>query len=102
MEYRTRLVWKLELGAFIDAGNVWTIKDYEDQPGGFFQFNEFYKEIALAWGLGLRFDFSYFLLRLDVGFKAYDPAKVDTNPWVIRRPLSNGNQTLHFAVGYPF
>lgn len=102
VEYRTRLFWKLELAAFIDAGNVWTIRNYEAQPGGEFTLNSFYKEIALAYGLGVRFDFNYFILRLDMGMKAYDPSKINEDPWVIKRPLSRDNYTMHFAVGYPF
>lgn len=102
IEYRTRLFWKLELATFLDAGNVWTIRDYEAQPGGLFEINDFYKEIAWSYGLGIRFDFNYFILRLDLGVKAYDPSKLDTNPWVIKYPAKHGNQTLHFAVGYPF
>ena len=74
LEYRTKLFWKVELGAFIDAGNIWTIRDYESQPGGQFRLDSFYKEIALAYGLGIRLDFSYFLLRFDMGMKAYNPA----------------------------
>ncbi|MDO5570384.1 MAG: BamA/TamA family outer membrane protein [Bacteroidales bacterium] len=102
IEYRTRLFWKLELAAFVDAGNVWTIRDYSAQPGGLFKFDSFYKEIALAWGLGMRLDFSYFILRLDLGFKAYDPAKINASPWVIDSPFGSNNRALHFAVGYPF
>lgn len=102
VEYRTRLFWKLELAAFLDAGNVWTIRDYPSQPGGLFELDDFYKEIAMSYGLGVRFDFNYFILRLDLGVKIFDPAKIDTNPWVIGDPIAKGNQTLHFAVGYPF
>ncbi len=102
VEYRTRLFWKLEMAAFIDAGNVWTIRDYASQEGGAFQFNTFYKQIAMAWGMGMRLDFDFFLVRLDLGFKAYSPSLIDTNPWVLNRPFAKGNQSLHFAVGYPF
>ncbi|HNZ85060.1 MAG TPA: BamA/TamA family outer membrane protein, partial [Paludibacteraceae bacterium] len=72
IEYRTKLVWLLELGAFIDAGNVWTLLPYGEQVGGNFDINNIYREIALGYGIGIRFDFSYFLLRLDWGIKAYD------------------------------
>jgi hypothetical protein len=102
VEYRARLFWKLEMAAFVDAGNVWTIRNYESQPGGLFRFDTFYKEIALSYGLGVRFDFNYFILRLDLGLKAYDPSLIGDRPWVIRRPFGSGNQALHFAVGYPF
>lgn len=103
IEYRTKLVWLLELGAFIDAGNVWTLLPYGEQVGGNFDINNIYKEIALGYGIGIRFDFSYFLLRLDWGIKAYDPSKIGSDAW---RFSSNWNimkdTALHFAVGYPF
>ena len=102
IEYRTRLFWKLELAAFLDGGNVWTIRNYENQPGGLFSIESFYKEIALSWGLGMRFDFNYFILRLDMGVKAHNPAYVDDDPWVITQPLKKENYQFHFAVGYPF
>ena len=82
VEYRAKLFWVLESGAFIDAGNIWTIHNYENQPGGMFHFDTFWKQIALAYGVGLRFDFSYFLLRLDLGIKAHNPAK-GQQPWPI-------------------
>ncbi len=103
IEYRTKLVWLLELGAFIDAGNVWTLLPYGEQVGGNFDINNIYREIALGYGIGIRFDFSYFLLRLDWGIKAYDPSKIGSDAW---RFSSNWNimkdTALHFAVGYPF
>ena len=101
VEYRAKLFWVLESGAFIDAGNIWTIHNYENQPGGMFHFNTFWKQIALAYGVGLRFDFSYFLLRLDLGIKAHNPAK-GQQPWPIIHPNWHRDTTFHFAVGYPF
>lgn len=101
LEYRTKLFWVLEAGAFVDAGNIWTIHNYENQPGGMFKFNTFWKEIAVAYGLGLRFDFSYFLLRLDLGLKAHNPA-MGQEQWPIIHPDWHRDATFHFAVGYPF
>ena len=101
-EYRSKLIWKLEMAAFIDAGNIWTIKNYESQPGGQFKINSFYKEIALAYGLGIRFDFNYFLLRFDLGMKAFDPGMPDSKQWVLIKPRFSRDATFHFAVGYPF
>ena len=101
IEYRAKLFWVLELGAFIDAGNIWTIRDYEDQPGGVFKFNEFYKQIALAYGLGLRLDFTYFLLRFDLGMKVHNPAR-NQERWPIAHPNWSRDATFHFSVGYPF
>ena len=102
VEYRSKLIWKLELAAFIDAGNIWTIKEYETQPGGAFKINKFYKELALAYGLGLRLDFDFFVLRLDLGMKAYNPLVSDKSKWVISYQNFNRDAALHFAVGYPF
>jgi len=101
MEYRAKLFWVLEGALFVDAGNIWTIRDYETQPGGVFKLNDFYKEIALGYGAGLRFDFTYFLLRLDLGFKARNPA-ANQEPWPLLHPSWKRDATLHFSVGYPF
>lgn len=73
IEYRTRLFWKFRGAAFIDAGNIWTIREYENQPGGVFEFDKFYKQIAVAYGLGLRLDLDFFVLRFDGGMKAINP-----------------------------
>ena len=102
IEYRTKLIWKLEAAAFIDGGNIWTIKEYESQPNGVFRFDRFYKQIALGYGLGLRFDFSYFLIRFDVGAKAYNPARVGSEKWRFHGMNWKDDCAFHFAIGYPF
>lgn len=102
IEYRTKLFWKFELASYIDAGNTWTIRAYNEQPNGHFSFSRFYKEIAVSYGLGLRLDFDFFLLRLDTGFKAYDPQKRGSKRWAITNPNFHDNFAWHFAVGYPF
>ncbi len=101
VEYRARLFWVFEGALFIDAGNIWTIRDYENQPGGVFKFNEFYKQIAAAYGVGLRMDFTYFLLRFDLGMKAHNPA-MNQEPWPLIHPRWGRDATFHFSVGYPF
>lgn len=100
-EYRCKLFWVLEGAIFADAGNIWTMRDYENQPGGVFKFDKFYRQIAASYGLGLRLDFTYFLLRLDVGMKAHNPA-VNQEPWPLIHPKLSRDATFHFAVGYPF
>lgn len=100
-EYRAKLFWVLEGALFVDAGNIWTIHNYPNQPGGMFKFNQFYKQIAAAYGLGLRLDFTYFLLRFDLGFKAYNPA-MNQERWPIAHMNWHRDATFHFAVGYPF
>ncbi len=101
LEYRNKLFWVFEGAVFIDAGNIWTIKNYPNQPGGFFRFKTFYKEIALAYGLGLRMDFNYFLLRLDMGVKAHNPA-YGQDRWPLLDPSWKRDVSFHFSVGYPF
>ncbi|MBD5317138.1 MAG: BamA/TamA family outer membrane protein [Bacteroides sp.] len=100
-EYRAKLFWILEGALFVDGGNIWTIRDYENQPGGVFRFGEFYKQIAASYGIGLRLDFTYFLLRFDLGLKAVNPAR-NQERWPIIHPDWHRDATFHFAVGYPF
>ncbi len=102
IEYRTRFFWKLEAAAFIDAGNIWTIKNYAGQEGGLFKFDSFYKEIAVGYGLGLRLDYDFFLIRADFGWKAYNPANRGSDRWTILHPNFTNNFAWHIAVGYPF
>lgn len=101
VEYRAKLFWVFEGALFIDAGNIWTIKNYVNQPGGEFKFNKFYKQIAAAYGVGLRMDFTYFLLRFDLGFKAHNPA-MNQEPWPLLHPKWSRDANFHFSVGYPF
>ena len=102
VEGRFKLFWKLEGALFFDAGNIWTIRDYEDQPGGYFRFNEFYKQIACSYGFGLRLDFSFFVIRLDMGIKLYDPSYASSADRWRTEPTWRDDVALHFAVGYPF
>lgn len=102
-EYRAHLFWKLDGALFVDAGNIWTIRDYPEQPGGQFRFDEFYNQIAVAYGLGLRLNVSYFLLRFDFGMKAINPAYSTTREhYPIYHPNMKRDFTFHFAVGLPF
>ncbi|MFV0469475.1 MAG: BamA/TamA family outer membrane protein [Dysgonomonas sp.] len=102
LEYRTKASSFIEVAGFIDGGNIWTMRDYSEQPGGQFKFSSFYKEIALSYGVGLRFDLSFLLLRLDIGMKAYDPSRDEGDRWVIYRPNLGRDFAWHFAIGYPF
>ena len=103
IEYRSKLFWKFQGAAFIDAGNIWTIREYENQKGGGFKFNKFYKQIAVAYGLGLRLDLDFFVLRFDGGMKAINPAyDRGKNRYPIIHPDFGRDFAFHFAVGYPF
>ena len=103
VEYRSHLFWKLNSAIFVDAGNIWTLRNYEEQPGGQFKFDSFYKQIAVAYGLGLRLNFGYFILRFDMGMKAINPAyETNDEHYAIFHPDLSRDFTFHFAVGLPF
>ncbi len=115
LEYRFPLFWSFDGAIFFDAGNVWTLKkNYSNQAEeydlddstpqnyqeGVFKFNSFYRHIAADWGIGLRLNLGFALLRLDWGLKIYDPP---TNKWMGPDDwFKKGNYGLQFGVGYPF
>lgn len=104
LEYRTNLIGKFNGAIFLDAGNIWTLREYKEQPGGAFHIDSFLSEIAMAYGVGLRGDFDFFILRLDFGMKAINPAYPvgNRNHYPILHPDLGRDLTAHFAVGYPF
>ena len=103
LEYRTHLFWKLDGALFVDAGNIWTLREYEDQPGGQFRLDTFLRQIAASYGLGVRLNFDYFIIRLDGGMKAINPAYSDgRHHYPIIHPDFGRDFTFHFAVGLPF
>lgn len=110
MEYRGNITGFIDWAFFVDAGNVWRINELRTpqdgetvrlSQGGQFQFNDFYKEIAVGAGLGLRFDFSFLIFRFDAGHKLKDPRFPEGSRW--QRPFTRGGQTVwNIAVGFPF
>ena len=88
-----------EYAIFVDAGNIWTIKDYDNQPGGKIVLNELVNDLATSVGAGVRLDLSFILVRLDLGLKGYDPS---TREWNITSPKLKRDLAIHFAIGYPF
>lgn len=104
MEYRTHLFWKLDGALFVDAGNIWTLRNYPDQPGGQFSLQDFPSQLAASYGIGFRFNFDYFVVRFDLGMKAVNPAyetEEDVHYPIIHPKLSR-DFAFHFAVGLPF
>ena len=104
VEYRTKLFWKFNGAAFVDAGNIWTIRDYEGQPGGQLKLNSILNDLAVSYGLGLRLNFDYFILRFDLGMKAVNPAyEIDSDDhYPLIHPKLSRDLAFHFAVGMPF
>jgi len=103
LEYRARLFWKFHGAAFVDAGNIWNTRNYAAQPGAQFRFDKFYKQIAVSYGLGLRLNFDYFILRFDGGMKAVNPTQLHGKlHYPVFHPDFSRDFTFHFAVGLPF
>lgn len=104
LEYRTHLFWKFGGALFIDAGNVWTLRAYDEQPGGQFQLKNLLSDLAVSYGMGLRLNFDYFVIRFDLGMKAVNPAyeTEDEEHYAIVHPRLSRDLAFHFAVGLPF
>ncbi len=103
LEYRFRLFWRMEGAFFTDAGNVWAINYKDNRDGAVFKFDRFYKQIAIGSGFGLRFDFTYFLFRLDLGMKMRDPSLPEGKRFIPGNyPINADHFNFSFAIGYPF
>lgn len=102
-EYRFKLFWKMEGAYFVDAGNIWAIDSEDTRPGAQFDVRRFYKEIAIGTGIGIRFNFGFFIFRIDSGIKAYDPSLPLADRWVLgTKPLTFNDFVFHFGINYPF
>lgn len=104
MEYRYPLFWKVEGAAFIDLGNVWTLKKgtESDSEKARISQNTLWEGLAADWGLGIRLDLNFILLRLDFGFQMYDPSEGAGDRWQGPKNWFSGKNAFHFGVGYPF
>lgn len=108
VEYRRKLFSYFDMAVFLDAGNSWMIGRDEARPGADFRYDRFYKEIAIGTGVGLRMDFDFLVIRLDLATKALDPARLEGERWVLdnlrfTRPFGEKGQTVfNFGIGYPF
>ena len=104
MEYRAHLFWKLNGALFADAGNIWTLRNYKEQPEGQFKLQRLLSDLAVSYGMGLRFNFDYFVLRFDLGMKAVNPAweEEGSEHFPIIHPRLSRDFAFHFAVGMPF
>lgn len=99
-EQRFNLFGDLNGAIFIDAGNIWNVLDeVKDEKAIFSGFNSL-KDIAVGSGFGLRYDFSFFVFRFDIGFKTYDPFYQDQNRWF--NDYNFGNAVYNIGINYPF
>lgn len=100
VEYRFPVAGDLKGALFADAGNIWNVFDSEPNPDAIFQGFSSLGDIALGTGLGLRYDFNFFVFRLDLGFKTYDPAQTGSARWF--REYNLRNSVLNIGINYPF
>lgn len=101
-EYRFKVVDPLEGAIFADAGNIWALPRSTDDVNARFG-SEFYKQIALGAGLGVRLNFNYFVIRFDAAVKLHDPSQLSGERWVIAtKPFKADDVNYNFAIGYPF
>lgn len=100
LEYRFPIYRFLRGALFVDAGNVWRLNN-DAIEGGEFKLNNFLKEIAMDAGFGFRFDFRFFVFRIDGALRMRDPAQDDGERWVLNSIKLN-KIVWNFGIGYPF
>lgn len=100
LESRFRIRGLLYGAIFADVGNIWYIGKGQPDKESKFRFNRFYKQLGFNTGAGLRFDFGFFLARLDWGIQIHNPSRPAGDRWISN--LRFRNTALHFAIGYPF
>lgn len=106
IEYRFRLLSNMFGGnlngaVFLDAGNVWLLREDEARPGAKFTFSHFFDNIALGTGAGIRYDLSFLVLRLDWGIALHVPYETERSGYY-NIPKFKDGIGFHFAIGYPF
>jgi hypothetical protein len=90
-----------KLGLFLDVGNIWTYTPSTAYPGGEFKFDSFYKQLAVDGGIGFRFDFNFFLIRVDFAAPFRSPSYPSNERWRIQY-LQFNDFIANFGIGYPF
>ena len=101
VEYRFPIVGKLQGAAFLDAGNVWLLRESDSQPGGQFSFRDFGDQIALGTGVGIRYDLDFLVIRFDLGIGIHAPYDTGRSGYY-NMPSFGKSLGYHFAIGYPF
>ena len=100
LEYRFPLIAKMNGAFFVDAGNIWNVLDNVTDPEYRFDSFEDLSEIAIGTGFGLRYDFDFFVFRLDTGFKTYNPSLPKTSRWEADYAIRNA--VFNIGINYPF
>lgn len=99
-EYRYNLFGSLNSAFFVDIGNIWNVLDVVKEEAATFTSLSDLEDIAVGSGFGLRYDFDFFVLRFDVGFKTYDPSRLKGNRWF--KDYNFANAVFNVGINYPF
>ncbi|TDN94936.1 surface antigen-like protein [Salegentibacter sp. 24] len=99
-EYRYNLFGALNSAVFIDVGNIWNVLDIVEDPAATFESLSDLKDIAVGTGFGLRYDFNFFVLRFDIGFKTYNPALPEGDRWFENYDFNHA--VYNVGINYPF
>lgn len=99
-EFRFNIFQKLNGALFVDAGNIWNVSDIVTNPDAVFSGLKSLENIAVGSGFGFRYDFNFFVIRLDLGFKTYNPANPDNEKWL--KEMRFNKSVLNIGINYPF
>ena len=102
LEYRFGMSKVIKGALFLDVGNIWLANEDENRPGSQFNMHTFYNQLAVGTGFGLRFDFTFFVLRTDLGFPIRNPYETDGDNWLFGTGKGLRNGLFYLAIGYPF
>jgi outer membrane protein assembly factor BamA len=108
VEYRHKIFGFVNGAVFFDLGNVWTIREDQNRPGSQFKAGSFINDIAVGAGYGLRFDFSFLILRFDASVKMYDPSRSANGAFIwqtnydLQKYPARNEITLNIGIGHPF
>ena len=99
-EFRFNIFLKLNGALFVDAGNIWNVSDIATNPDAIFSGLKSLENIAVGSGFGLRYDFNFFVIRIDLGFKTFNPANPENEKWL--KEMRFDKSVLNIGINYPF
>ena len=102
IEYRFNVYKNLKGALFVDAGNIWALRTFNDRFNFNFRFDSFYRELGIGYGFGFRYDFGFFKLRLDTAWKMHDPSQPIQDRWIIDQTQFFRDAVLNVGINYPF
>ena len=102
LEYRFGISKVVKGAIFLETGNIWLANEDEHRPGAKFDIHTFYNQLAVGTGIGLRFDFNFFVLRTDFGFPLRTPYQTDEKNWLFGTSQIWDGRLFYLAIGYPF